>query len=231
MKNIRVIVVTGAALVAATPAVAQSPHRFQVAPRAGIYAPLNAIGPAARAGGPWFLDLDRADPAPSLDISAEAGWPGAHYRTRISALVTLPAKVTGEFHCFGDAVCPAVFIAADAEVSVMAFAGDLVYFPMRLDRAIRPYSILGGGIKRYEFSWAEPATLLDPSSETETTLALHAGVGLDIDVFGTAFRLEVADYWSPEGSRLDSGSAASPAVRRRAQHDLDIALGWQLLRF
>jgi hypothetical protein len=86
-------------------------------------------------------------------------------------------------------------------------------------------------VKRYNYSWTEPATLVQSGSYNESGFALHAGLGLELDVIGVPIRVEASDYWSPAGRVLARGGNGAPDARRASQHDLSITLGWRLLRF
>ena len=211
--------------------VAQSPVRFDVTPRVGYYAGLSELGLAAPAGESWLLSLERKEPTMSLEMSARLGLPSSRLSARLLGMVALPSETHGEFTCHPGAACPAVFLEADALVTVWSAVADLMYAPFSREARARPFALLGAGVKRYNYSWSEPATLVQAGHYSESGFALHAGLGLELDVIGVPIRVEASDYWSPEGKVLAPGRNGAPDVRRAGQHDLSITLGWRLLRF
>lgn len=212
---------------------AQTPDRFAIVTRAGVYAPTRDIGPAAPAGGPWYLRLEQADAAPAFELELSAKLPGDHFATRLVGLATLPADVSGFFDCYPGLACPAVLLPSDAEMGVLAAALDVLYSPMRADRPIRPFAMVGAGIKQYRFSWPDAAVLVTSGDHAETAATLRAGVGIEFDLAGQSIRAELADWWSARGSKIgdDPGIQGLSAPRRRAQHDITLSIGWRLVRF
>jgi hypothetical protein len=212
---------------------AQAPLRFEVVPRAGMLAPMREIGPAARAGGPWYLRLERADAAPAFEMEIRVSGPGSRLAARLVGLATLPADVSGFFDCYPGLACPAVLLPSAAEAAVLAAAVDVLYSPLRGVQAIRPFAALGVGVKRYRITWPDAAVLVRGGEHSESTPTVRAGAGVEFAVLGQSVRAEVADWWSPEGRKIseDPGLPGLSAPRRRAQHDIAVSLGWRLLRF
>jgi hypothetical protein len=223
-----------AGLVSLIPAVLQAQERvrFDISPRAGLYVPTGAIGPAARGAGPWYLRLDQADPSLTVELSAQARWPGARVQTRVSGLYALPSSVPGEFQCSPGQACPAVLLPVDAEVSVIAAVADVIVSPMAGER-VQPYAALGAGVKRYGYSWDDAMVFMTAGAHSETSFTLHAGLGVEVGVGANHFRLEIGDFWNGRGPVVASGTNGTSmiALRRRAQHDIGVSLGYQLLRF
>ena len=229
MKCLRIVGVL--AVLSAQSVVAQSTVRFDVTPRVGYYAGLKELGTAAPAGESWLLSLDRKEPTMSLEMSARLAFPSSRVSARLLGLIALPSEAHGEFTCHPGTACPAVFLGANAQVTVWSAVADLMYSPFSRESRARPFALLGAGLKRYSFSWGEPSTLVQAGNYTESGLALHAGLGLELDVIGVPIRVEASDYWSPEGKLLAAGRNGAPDARRAAQHDLSFTLGWTLLRF
>ena len=229
MKSLRVVAVLLA--LSAQSIVAQSAVRFDVTPRVGYYAGLNELGAAAPASENWLLVLDRKEPTMSLEMSARLALPGSRFSTRVLGLIALPSEAHGQFMCHPGTACPSIFLGADAQVTVWSAVADLIYSPFSRESRARPFALVGAGAKRYSFSWGEPVTLVQSGDYAESGVALHAGLGLELDVIGVPIRVEASDYWSPAGRVLAAGRNGAPDARRAAQHDLSITLGWQLLRF
>ena len=223
-----------AATLALVPALSQAQERirFDITPRAGLYAPARDIGAVAPGEGPWYLHLEQADPALTLELSAQARWPGSAVQTRISGLYALPSSVSGQFLCGPGQACPSVLLPVDADVSVLAAVADLVVSPLAGDR-VRPYTVLGAGIKRYGFRWGDAPVFMTSGDHRETSFTLHAGAGVEVGVGANHFRVEIADFWSGRGPVVisDPRGSGDGGLRRRTQHDIAVSLGWQLVRF
>jgi hypothetical protein len=144
----------------------------------------------------------------------------------------MPAEASGFFECYPGVACPAVLLPSTAEIDLMAGMADVVYTPFVGHRA-RPYAMLGAGLRRYHIEWPEAAVLVDEGSRSETTIAFHAGVGMEIDVPIGSVRAELAAYRSPRGAALDppAGVGGSAAAGRRTQHDVAMTIGWRVFRF
>lgn len=228
----RVLPLVAVALAATAPAQAQSPVHFEVTPHFGVYSPLNAMGAAAVANSAWYIRLDRMDAAPMFELSAEVGWPSRTVSTRARGMVTLPAEATGMFECYPGLACPSVLLPATASIDVMAAMVDVVYSPFAAS-SVRPYAMLGTGLRRYHIEWPAAAVLIDEGVRTETTLAVHAGIGTEVDVPIGSLRVELAAYRSPRGDLLvpPPGTGGFAAEGRRAQNDVAMTIGWQILRF
>lgn len=211
---------------------AQGRARFAFAPYVGGIAPGESRGFVARVGEADALFIDRIDPGVVLGATADLWWPSSRVRTRITGLVTPPLDADGHFACMTDQPCLASFIGADASARIAAAVVDAVVNLFETD-PVKPYAILGAGIKRYSFSWDTPNPSTSDGSQAENALAIHAAVGFEWQMWGSMIHLEVSDYWSPSADRIEpapgSGGVAVPG--RRAQHDLSITVGYRLFRF
>jgi hypothetical protein len=203
--------------------------RFGVTPRVGWFAPLEEFGPAAPVNEAWFLELGRVESALSLGISADFAWPGDRLSTRVLGMITLPTEAEGFFNCYPGMACPSILLETEADVTVVTALVDLVYSP--LTGKVRPYAALGAGMKRYDFSWPSEPVFIDGGSYAMSAFALHGAVGVDLAVFGTSIRAELADYYSAGRIVPPEGTTAPRAPRRERQHDLGFSLGWRLLSF
>jgi hypothetical protein len=152
--------------------------------------------------------------------------------TRVSGLFVLPSNVAGEFRCGPGQACPDVLLPVEADASVLAVVADVMVSPFPAHR-VRPYTALGAGLKRYAFSWPDAPAMVQAGEHTETALTLRAGLGVEVDLAATRLHAEVADVWSGRGPVVASDPQGRPGagLRRRAQHDIALSLGVQLLRF
>jgi len=227
------VALVGAMLLAPGAARAQSPVRIDVVPRAAVFAPRNELGGVAQAGGPWYLRLGRADASPALELEASIRLPALPFSFRLVGLASLPADVSGIFDCYPGLACPAVLLESAAEVRVLGAVADLVWRPLPLVAPVRPFLVLGAGVKQYRYSWPAPEVLVEAGEHAASSFTAHAGAGIEFGVLGQSFRVEAADWWSGEGAAIgeDPGLPGFGAPRRRPQHDLVIGIGWRMFRF
>lgn len=236
MKKNSVVITALAWSVFAAGVVAGQAPRFEVTARAGMLFPLNELGAVAPSGDAWHLRLARADATPTFEVAARAAWPGSFIGTRIVGSWAVPTDASGFFNCNPGFACPAVLLPRDAEVGMQSLVGDLIISPLERNDRIRPWAALGAGIRRYDYSWND-GNLINAGSHSETSLALHAGLGMSLDLPFGALQLEVADYWTPESGAVvpiavpASGGSTGSVPRRDAQHDIVLNLGWRLIRF
>jgi len=228
----RALIVT-ALLAAPAMARAQSPVRIDVIARAAAYVPGGRLGGVARAGGPWYVRLDRADAAPAFELQASIRLPAWPVSLRVVGLASLPADVDGIFDCYPGLACPAILLESAAEVRVLGAVADLVWAPLAAVAPVRPFLALGAGVKQYRFSWPAPEVLVESGRHTESAFAAHAAVGIELGLIGQVFRIEAADWWTGRGAPIgdDPDLTGFAAPRRRAQHDLVVGIGWRMLRF
>ena len=221
----------------AAPAIGQTVSRVTLTPLAGWHAPLRALGPSADTNQGRYLNLDRAEAAPSFGLSAEIALPLQQFTARLSAATAMTSSVSGSFDCYPLSVCASILLNTTAEVRSVAAMASLVYSPLHSSSSFRPFVIAGAGYKRYNFSWPDAATFVNAGEYAETTATFQAGLGAAFDLLGATFRAEVIDNFTPEGSamRSDFGPESLALVtelpRRNAQHDMLLNLGWQVFRF
>ena len=211
---------------------AQNSGRVHVVPLVGWSLPLNELGAVEPTGSAWYLSLGKPDPTLALGASVEVHWPSSPFGVRVTGVTTLQAGAGGFFDCYPGLACPAVLLDTDADVSALAATADLLFSPFRA-RPVRPFAVVGAGFRRYAFDWPAPPVLVEAGSHSETTAAVRLGLGMSFDVLGGSFRAEVGDLWSPVGDRIRPSGAVGQlsAPGRRDQHDLNVNLGWVLLRF
>ncbi len=211
---------------------AQEGVRVTVSPHVGVVAPQRDIGGAAPAEGAWFRQLGRVESAPSLGLAGELEWPASPVAVRATALHTAGASARGFFHCYPGLACPSILLPAEPDVGILAVVADAVW-RLRRTGQVRPYGLIGAGVKRYAYTWPDAVALVDAGSHTETSPTVHVGAGVTIDLGRTAFWLELGDLWSGSGGDIGPGLGvpAQPAPGRGAQHDLRFTVGWRLLHF
>jgi hypothetical protein len=211
---------------------AQTGSRVRIVPHVGWSVPLNELGAVAPAGSAWYLRLGKMDATLALGTTVEVQWPSSRFNLRLAGAAALESEASGFFDCYPGLACPAVLLRGHADVRSLAATADLLYSP-RGRGGLRPFAILGAGLRRYSFDWPAPPVLVAAGSHSETTPAVRAGLGLAADLLGGSFRVELTDLWSPVGQRIRPGGGAGQlsAPGRRGQHDLQVILGWALLRF
>lgn len=229
----RSLVVALAALTPAVPASAQR-LRIDIAPSAGVIRPLDAAGAVTSVEQAWYLDLERADAAPFIGVTADVGRPRGWFGVRVTAHAALPATAHASFRCRPGLACPAVLLESGADVSSLAGFVDLVLSPVRSDR-IEAWIAAGPGLQRTDVRWQAPAVLVGAGEHAGTVPALHAATGFDIRIGNGALRTGIGMLWRPEGDAILPADASTGgtvrAVRRPAGTDLLLSLGWSLLRF
>jgi hypothetical protein len=78
--------------------------------------------------------------------------------------------------------------------TVLAVAADVVLRPLpRL--LVQPYALVGGGLKRQDFSFDESG-LSNPLPRDRTDFAVHVGLGADVMLGGVGVMVEISDYIS-----------------------------------
>ena len=105
----------------------------------------------------------------------------------------------------------------DEENSVLALTGDLVINLSPPLSPVKPYALLGGGIKRYEL------TSFSFSDDQHSDPTLHVGAGLGVKLGPLSLVGEASDYISwfkPDGA--DSG---------KMQNDIFLMVGFKIGMF
>ncbi len=203
---------------------------FEITPRIAYFVPRSALGTVTRVSDVVVATFGRAGTSVGFEASGQVSFPGRHLSTRIMGLTTLPADVSGTFSCLPPLPCLALFIPARADLRVTAGVLDMVYSPA--NGSMRPYGVLGAGLKHYSFRWKQDAQggMADFASNAP---AAHVGAGIELNALSALIRLELADYWSPAGPDITPppGSSAWSVPGRRAQHDLTFSAGYRLFRF
>ena len=183
-------------LATASPASAQL---FQLVPKIGAFTPLSDLGEFS--GSTRELQGSLA-----LGLAAELKLPILP-RLRAGFDSATDTKIS---------VAEGVGEPGSGGTTLLAFTGDIVLRGGGLG-PVAPYLLLGGGVKRYNFSEGDFSTIsfgsvTDPD---RSDLAAHIGGGLDFGVAGIGLRIEATDYIS----RFEAPDG------KRTQHDLFAMLG------
>jgi hypothetical protein len=100
---------------------------------------------------------------------------------------------------------------------LLAATADIVVRPIPRMGGIQPYALLGGGVKRYDYSLNQNPASAFPSEDTDP--ALHLGLGADVMFGGLGLMVEFSDF-------ISRGQAGNPT-----QHDGFGSLGLRLRLF
>lgn len=184
-----------AALAPAAPAAAQL---VQIEPKIGAFAPLSDLGY-------WNGDLRSLRGSFAIGLAASVKPP------------VLPRVRLGFDYATTNKISAANGVGAPgtAGPSLLALTGDFVFIPQ--DGRVRPYALIGAGIKRYSYSVSKISdiTTRDILDANQSDFTGHLGIGVDVGVGASGVRLELSDYVS----HFDVNGTS------RLQHDLFIMLG------
>lgn len=154
---------------AAAPAAAQVPGiSFNLAPRVGYFTPL---GPMWEDAG----DEVKLGSGLAVGVSAELGLLGIPFglRANVDHVLNTSVEVGGT--------------ELTDEATMTVITGDLVFGGPRI-LPVRPYLLVGGGVKQYDLGAEELGE--------ESDLALHVGAGVDLKFGPLGLVAEVSDYVS-----------------------------------
>ena len=237
MTPLRVILGVLATVLVAPPATAQSIGSFELTPFVGTFAPRNAVGPAAPAGGAWFLRLERVEPTVSLGVSALTKWT-PQLAARLTLQSVLPSHAEGTFDCRPGTACPSVLLRSRTKVSTQMAVADLLFTPLDIQRSVRPFVSAGGGLRRDHYSWSDAEVLVGGGKHSARSLTTRTSLGADVALPRSSLRVALEHFWTPEGRPLYDAPIDAPTLeqgngspRRGAQRDLAVTVGWRLLPF
>lgn len=204
-KRIRRIGVAVAAMLgisglvgAATPASAQ----VRLIPQAGLYAPVSDLGTVSSGGD--AVDVGKRDASFAWGGALELG--SGSTALRASGLYGTDAEVPVEGVGCDPQTC-------ETRSTVLALTGALVLRPIDLE-LVRPYVLLGGGLKRYDFE-VENGDAVRDAFEDGSEATAHLGAGLELNLGGLRGTVEVTDFAS--GAALEGAEGA--------QHDFFVTVG------
>lgn len=168
-------------LAAPGPGAAQA---LDVIPLVGIHAPLNDLGEVRTATGDP-LRLERPESSLALGAAIEVGL-GTGFGIRGDFLLGTSADVPLE-----GSGCP----GCDVDVSTLVLAGSAVIRPLAGIPFVRPYFLLGGGIRRFDLDVDDlrEAGFQDPEDE-QSRAVVRLGAGIDVDLGLLEALVEVSDF-------------------------------------
>ncbi|MBI4545476.1 MAG: hypothetical protein HY703_09795 [Gemmatimonadetes bacterium] len=189
------------ALAAGAPAArAQVPGvNLQVVPKIGAYLPVSDLAE--------LRDTVSAEMEAGLAIglALELNLPLSPINIRGNLEYATDSKVSAEGVRQGD----------EAETTLLALVGDIVYRPLPRIIVVQPYVLAGAGVKRYDFDEEDlrqaGEDLRNAFPEDATDFTLHLGAGLDVKLGPIALLVEVSDYISwfkRESSGAGSGDGS-----------------------
>jgi hypothetical protein len=184
-----------AALLPAKPAAAQL---VQIEPKIGAFAPLSSLGF-------WNGDLRSLQGSFAIGLAAEVK-PPVLPRIRVGFDYATTNKISAQNGVGGP---------GSAGPSLLALTGDFVFSPS--EGRVRPYALIGAGIKRYNYSVSKVSDITTRGilDANQSDFTGHLGVGVDVGVGASGLRLELSDYVS----HFDVNGTS------RLQHDLFVMLG------
>ena len=83
------------------------------------------------------------------------------------------------------------------EGKLLAAAADLVLRPIPRILVLQPYLLVGGGLRRADYSY-ETDALENAFPKNESDFALHAGIGADVMLGGLGLSAEITDFISKD---------------------------------
>jgi len=204
-------------------AAAQGPA-ISITPVVGAYRPTGDLGSIQN--GEQVTRI-RARASTMLGTAVEAGIPGSGLRVRGQVLYApgtgLDARTFEAFESCGANCQRAVYADSPlADASVLLTSADLLVPAPRLG-SVRPFGVLGAGVRRYGLDSGLGETLTSTVSEDRTSFVAHVGVGVHVPIRRLALTAEVGDYFG-RTRFLDAGSP-SVLASEDMQHDLSVTLG------
>lgn len=211
-----ILTATLAVACAVTPASGQTPHfGLDLLPSIGYLAPAQSLGTTLQNGDIAGATLRHA---PLVGLAAELRTPVPFLALRGGLLYARPDL----------AVSHAENQARLTPASLLISTLDLVLRAPRLG-PVRPYLLLGGGRKRYDFKSSTGADDEAVYSGVSSDPTIHLGIGARWDFFGRlGATLEASDY----SSEFRRNEISPSGVRDSSwQHDLNVSAGLSIRVF
>ena len=182
MRRIRLLAAL-CPLLAAAPAAAQGLN-LQLVPKIGVYSGIGGL-----------TETTEIKPALAYGVAAEITLPFMPLNVRANVDVVHGGEIEQR-----TAAEPRV-----GEVTMTNIVGDLVIRPLPRAVLAQPYFLAGGGIKQYDMDLETAAGgELSGVEESSSRFTGHVGGGLDVRWGAIAFVLEVGDYISSFGDKLQN---------------------------
>ena len=187
-------------LLLAMPKRASAQLRF--IPQAGLYAPVSDLGEVDTGSEIW--ELGKRESSLAYGLGIELGGEGVA-SLRLGAVYGSESEVPIDgVGCTG--------AACTLRSTVLTGTAALIVRPIPGLAVVKPYLVLGGGLKRYDFDFQNEGFGDLFGDESEATGRLGLGLGFDLGAAG--IRLEVSDYFN--GAVFSNGDT---------QHDFIVTLG------
>jgi hypothetical protein len=204
LRPIRSFHLAGPALAAALLALAGAPAeaQFRVVPQVGMYAGASELPPLD-----GVAEFGRREASLAYGAALEFG-PGLRLAVLHGTDGEIPIDGIGCTDC--------------ARSTVTAATAALVVRPLPTLGFVRPFLLIGGGVKRYDFTREDVQNegvraILDDRNDATG----HLGLGFEFDLGPLGALVEIQDLVS---------NFEAPGVESRFQHDLfltvGLALGW-----
>jgi hypothetical protein len=189
--------------------------RIDLVVHGGLFRPMQSF-PGVEEGGTTTAAYLEASGA-AFGVGAEARLPGIPVGLRASLFHARP-----EFHRSGPSHTDPI-VVTDATVNLLV--ADAVISGPRIS-ALRPYLLLGAGIKYYHLRFAQDdAAGRERLGERTSDPTVRLGLGLDLAVGRYGLRLEGSNHTSLfDGNPGYTGPEGAP-VRSEVQHDLVYTVG------
>jgi len=177
--------------------------QLRVIPQAGLYASVSDLGTVDTPDGARTVGEQETSLAFGLTLETASDSPMS---LRITGLYGSDSEVpVGGIGCSGT--------ACDLRSTLLVVSASAVLRPVPAGFPLRPYVLVGGGFKRYDFEF-DSDSQLDDAFGDESLATGVLGVGFDWNLGILRGNFELADYIS--GSVLEDGDR---------QHDFFLTVG------
>ncbi len=177
--------------------------QFRIIPQVGLYASVSDLGTVETTDGVRNVGEQETSLAYGLTLESASDSP---LSLRVTGLFGSDSEVpVGGIGCTGS--------TCDLRSTLLVVSAGAVFRPLPAGSPLRPYALVGGGLKRYDFEFSSESTLDDAfGDESVATWVLGLGFDWDLGILNGNF--ELADYISD--SALKGGDR---------QHDFFLTLG------
>lgn len=201
---------TAAAALMGTGARDVAAQSFRLLPSVGLYVPVADIGRVQKAGVEGVIDFGRAESTLAFGLTgAFSDEEGLGLRLNLMYATASDIPVSG----VGCGTC-----SARSTLLVGTVSGALRPIPEFV--GIRPYVLVGLGLKRYNF---DPKNFddLDGVLDDQTQGTVQLGLGTDVNLLGLGLFAEVNSYLN----NLDPIKKAAGVSDSQVQYDFVFSLG------
>lgn len=192
------------ALLGLAASVSPAAAQLRLIPQAGLYAPVTDLGTVSSGGD--AVDVGKRSSSFAWGAGLELGG-GDGTGLRVTGLYGTDGEVPVEGVGCDPATCR-------SRSTVLALSGAVVLRPLPTLVVVRPYLVLGGGLKRYDFE-VENGDDVREAFEDGSKGTAHLGAGLEVNLGGLRGTVEVTDFAS--GAALEGADGT--------QHDFFVTVG------